>query len=272
MSFSSKFNQRLQSLKTNLCVGLDPELEKLPEFLRKEEMPLFTFSREIIDSTAAYATAYKPNIAFFERYGSKGIREFERTVEHIRTNHSNIPIVADVKRGDLANTSKEYAGYYFGSLGVDSITVSPYMGEDSLLPYLELSESHIFLLCLTSNKGSGDFQKLKLANGEAFYKNLAEFFERLETSYPGKIGIVVGATHPNELSALRETSPSLHFLIPGYGAQGGKLEEIMPIAGKLSLINSSRSILFASGGKDFAEIAGKKAEEIHKEMLMYWKD
>ena len=265
MNFIHKFNQRHSLLKSCLCIGLDPEYEKLPDFLRKEKEPLFIFLKEIVESTASYAVSYKPNIAFFERFGSSGIAQFEKLVHHIHTNYPDIPVVADIKRGDLANTSKEYAKYYFDELCLDSVTLSPYMGLDSLEPFLEYEGRMLFLLCLTSNQGSSNLQRLTV-DGKNFYEHVAAFANSInEKHYPSSAGVVVGATHLKDLSQLRSNYPTLFFLIPGVGAQGASLKETVAVAGRYSLINSSRGIIFASSGKDFAEKAGKAAALLHQE-------
>ena len=266
MAFAEKFLKRLNRIETPLCVGLDPEWEKLPLFVKDQLSPLAYFCKEIVDATAESAVAFKPNIAFFERFGARGIAQFEDVIQHIKIKHPDIPIVADIKRGDLANTSKEYARYYFQTLGVDSITVSPYMGMDSLEPYLDMG-GFVFILCLTSNPGSSDFQRLPLEFSTPFFEHIATFFEGESSRYPEQLGIVVGGTHPEDLERIRGLAPSLHILIPGFGAQGGKLEEILPVSGKLSLINSSRSILYASTGEDFATKAGDAARKIRNDML-----
>jgi orotidine-5'-phosphate decarboxylase len=253
-------------LKSKLCIGIDPEWEKLPEKIKEKPKALFMFSKNIIDATFEYAVAYKPNIAFFERFGSKGISEFEELVYYSKNQYPEIPIIADCKRGDLANTSKEYAKYFFGELKVDSITLSPYMGEDSIQPYLEYSDHFVFLLCLTSNPSSSDLQRIKLSSNLNLYEYVANYSNELNKKYKDQIGIVVGATHPTELAELRKNFPELVFLIPGYGAQGGSLEDIMNVSGELSLINSSRSIIFASNQSDFSEQAKLKAKEISFEM------
>jgi orotidine-5'-phosphate decarboxylase len=265
LKFAEKFSKRRERILSPLCVGLDPEFEKLPSIVKNQLSPLSYFCKAIVDATADYACAYKPNIAFFERFGSKGIAQFEEVIGYIQSKYPSIPIVVDCKRGDLANTSKEYARYYFQTLGVDSITVSPYMGMDSLLPYLD-EGGHIFVLCLTSNKGSSDFQRLPLEFSTPFFEHLALFFEGESSKYEGQIGIVVGATHPFDLERVRNLATSLHLLVPGYGAQGGKLEDILPICGNQALINSSRSILFASSGEDFAEKARLATSTIQAEI------
>ncbi len=270
MKFFDKFIQRKNKLHSFLCIGLDPDESKLPNVMQNSSEPLFEFCKEIIDATCDEAVCFKPNIAFFERRGSKGFLEFEKVIRHLKINHSKIPIIADVKRGDLANTSKEYAKYYFDDLGVDSITLSPYMGKDTVEPFLNHSRGYVFLLCLTSNPSSDDFQK-KIIQGEKIflYEKVALFSEKLNGEFKNQVGIVVGGTHPDELGALRECCPNLVFLIPGFGAQGGALDEILLKSGQNSIINSSRSIIFSSNGKDFAESAQKKAKEINLEMKKF---
>lgn len=273
-SFQEKFQERFQEIQSFLCVGLDPEWEKLPQPFQKE-IKLFEFCKEIVDATHSHAVAWKPNIAFFERFGSKGIQEFEKLIEYIRTNYPSIPIIADIKRGDLSNTSKEYAKYYFQTLQVDAITVHPYMGHDSLTPYLELTKGNLFILCLTSNPSATEFQKWQDSNKNYkpgyLYQGVAYLANYMNKEYPGRVGIVVGGTRPYELENLRKEQPNLLFLIPGFGAQGGELRKIIMASGWNSLVNSSRGIHFASQGMDFAKVANKKAEEIHKEMKNYIK-
>ena len=266
MKFINKIKNRLSNLKSKLCIGIDPEWEKLPEKVKEQPSSLFMFSKNIVDTTSEYAIAYKPNIAFFERFGSKGIAEFEELIYYLKNKYPEIPIIADCKRGDLSNTSKEYAKYFFGDLKVDSITLSPYMGEDSIQPYLEFVNHFVFLLCLTSNPSSNDLQRIKIDSKQNFYEYVAKFSNDLNKKYKDQIGIVVGATHPIELADLRKKFPELVFLIPGYGAQGGSLKDIMSVSGDLSLINSSRSIIFASNQSDFADQAKLKAKEITLEM------
>ncbi|MCB1176645.1 MAG: orotidine-5'-phosphate decarboxylase [Leptospiraceae bacterium] len=269
MKFNQKLLNRVKEKKSNLCIGLDPEFEKLPGFIQKEKEPLYKFCKEIIETTFEYAVAYKPNIAFFERFGSNGIHQFEKTINFIREKDKEVLIVGDVKRGDLANTSKEYAKYYFDDIKLDSITVSPYMGKDSIEPYLDAG-GHIFLLCLTSNPGSKDFQYFKNENNKFFYEIIASEIQSMNKFYPDQLGLVVGATHVGELKKIRDLTPDLSLLIPGYGAQGGKLEDLMPISGHLSLINSSRSIIFSSIEKNFAGKAREASFKISQEMKIYF--
>ncbi|RHX84019.1 orotidine-5'-phosphate decarboxylase [Leptospira stimsonii] len=268
MNFQSKFLTRSQSLKSLLCVGLDPDYCKLPETIKRGPEPLVHFCREIIDATSQYAVAYKPNIAFFEVFGSEGIRQFEKVIGHLKSNYPRIPIVADIKRGDLDNTARQYARYYFGDLQVDSLTLSPYMGLDSLRPFLEYQDHLVFWLCLTSNPDSSQFQKKHFSEtGRTLYEEVAYVANSIS---PTNLGFVVGATNPHELETLRKQNHDRIFLIPGFGAQGAKLEDLLPVCGTNSLINSSRGIHFASSGLDFATRAGLEAEKIHKSMQAYF--
>ncbi|TGN14702.1 orotidine-5'-phosphate decarboxylase [Leptospira ilyithenensis] len=264
--FQEKFIKRREELSSLLCIGLDPEWEKLPFSSLKSETPLFHFSKEIVEATHTYATSWKPNVAFFERFGSKGFKEFELYVELCKTVCPEVPIIADAKRGDLANTSKEYAKYYFETLGVDALTVNAYMGRDTLLPYLDAG-GYIFILCLTSNPSSSDLQKLVLKkNNEFLYEEMSDFAAKLGEEYPGQVGIVVGGTHPAELKKIRNRHPDLFFLIPGYGAQGASLEEIYWASGKNSIINSSRGVTLLSREDGFSRLAKEKALEIQTQM------
>lgn len=264
--FVSKFKRRRDELGSVLCIGLDPEFEKLPEICQKSDRPLFEFCKAIVSSTSSYAVAWKPNLAFFERFGGKGLLEFEAYVRYAKEFSPDIPIIADAKRGDLANTAKEYAKYYFEFLGVDALTVSPYMGKDSLTPYLDIGGT-IFVLGLTSNPSSVDFQKQKLSqNNRYLYEEVAIQMEDLGRSYPGQVGLVVGGTHPEELSNLRKLLPDLYFLIPGFGAQGGDLKSILSASGKNSVVNSSRGITLSSISSEFGSIAKEKAKLVHKAM------
>ncbi|MCW7492437.1 orotidine-5'-phosphate decarboxylase [Leptospira sp. 2 VSF19] len=265
-NFIQKFNARRDHLKSLLCIGLDPELEKLPKISLDSKAPLVHFTETIIRYTHSYAAAWKPNVAFFERLGAEGYFALEHMVHLMKEISPHIPIVMDAKRGDLANTSKEYAKYFFEKLGVDALTVNPYMGRDSLVPYLDLG-GYIFVLGLTSNPSSSDFQKQKLSGKEIFlYEEVSDQMAKLAEEYPDQVGLVVGGTHPSEIQSLRARHPELYFLIPGFGAQGGDLKSIVQASGKRSLINSSRGITLSSLEDQFGEVAKKKSEEVHEQM------
>ncbi|EOQ95033.1 orotidine 5'-phosphate decarboxylase [Leptospira wolbachii serovar Codice str. CDC] len=264
--FIQKFNVRRDSLKSLLCIGLDSELEKLPKVSLDSKAPLVHFAETIVRYTHTYATSWKPNVAFFERLGAEGYFALEHTVRVMQEVSPQVPIVMDAKRGDLANTSKEYAKYFFQTLKVDALTVNPYMGRDSLVPYLDLG-GYIFVLGLTSNPSSTDFQKQKLVGRDIFlYEEVSDQMARLAEEYPDQVGLVVGGTHPSEIQSLRVRHPEMYFLIPGFGAQGGDLEAIIQASGKRSLINSSRGITLSSLEENFGQVAEKKAEEVHLQM------
>ncbi|GBF51837.1 orotidine-5'-monophosphate decarboxylase [Leptospira ryugenii] len=264
-SFYQKFIQRRDKLNSLLCIGLDPEWEKLPHSSLQSESPLVHFSESIIRNTHTSAVAWKPNIAFFERFGAQGYFSFERMIQILKDTDDSIPIVVDAKRGDLANTSKEYAKYFFQTLKADALTVNAYMGRDTLLPYLDAG-GFIFILCLTSNPSSLDLQKLKISERDSFlYEAVSDFAADLEREFPKQVGIVMGGTHSSEIQNIRNRHPHLVFLVPGYGAQGASLKEIYRAGGDLCLINSSRGITLLSRESDFGSLAGKKAKEIQSE-------
>jgi orotidine-5'-phosphate decarboxylase len=258
------FKDRLENLiaqkNSLLCVGLDCDLEKIPTLLLNEEDPLFIFNREIIQATADLVVAYKPNIAFYESLGAAGWHLLEKTLDLIP---SGILIIADAKRADIGNTSRKCAELFFETYHCDAITVSPYMGYDSIQPFLSYVDRQTFLLCLTSNSGSKDFQYLNVDSEPLYLKVARKAAEwNLNT---GNCGLVVGATHPEDLGSIREVAPQLPFLIPGIGAQGGNLELTLQYAsdntGSGILINVSRNILYASSQKNFALAARQAAKE-----------
>jgi orotidine-5'-phosphate decarboxylase len=249
-----------------LCVGLDSEIEKIPTFLLKEKDPLFEFNKRIIDSTHEYTVAYKPNVAFYECHGAKGWLSLESTVRYIKDNYPDIFLIADAKRGDIGNTSKMYAKAFLGNMPFDAITVAPYMGEDSVTPFLSYDEKWVILLALTSNKGADNFQ----------YHNEdgIKLFERVLTVSQrwGSINnmmYVVGATRAEMLKDIRKLVPEHFLLIPGIGAQGGSLAEVAKFGMNSKcglLVNSSRGIIFADNTENFDKVAGEKAKEIQVEM------
>lgn len=250
--------------KSFLCVGLDPDMDKMPAHLNGD---LFEFNKAIIDATAQHAIAFKPNLAFYEVQGAKGIVAFEETVKYIRSNYPDVFIIADAKRGDIGNTSKMYARSFFETLDVDAITVAPYMGEDSVTPFLGYDGKWVICLGLTSNKGSKDFQLLQDSNGTPLYKKVLSTVSSWGTDE--NMMFVVGATQGELFKEVRQVVPSHFLLVPGVGAQGGSLAEVAKygMTDKCGLIvNSSRGIIHASNGVDFAQVAKTKAAQLNEEM------
>ena len=250
-----------------LCVGLDPAIKKIPTHLLREPSPIFSFCKAIVDATAPYAVAYKPNLAFFEAEGTQGTEAFEKTVEYIRTNYPEIFIIADAKRGDIGNTSALYARSFFSHYGVDAVTVAPYMGSDSVKPFLGEAGKWVILLALTSNPGSADFQMMQLENGRRLFEQV--LLTSKEWAGADEMMYVVGATRGELIGDVRRLVPEHFLLVPGVGAQGGSLEEVCrygmtPECGLL--VNSSRGIIYASAGEDFAEAAAVKARQLRDEM------
>ena len=253
--------------KSFLCVGLDTDINKIPEHLKKEEDPIFTFNKAIIDATAPYCVAYKPNLAFYECYGLKGMIAFEKTIKYLKENHPNHFIIADAKRGDIGNTSKMYAQTFFEEYNLDSVTVAPYMGEDSVKPFLEYDGKWVILLALTSNKGSHDFQLTEDKQGERLFEKVLKKSQEWGTTE--NLMYVVGATQGKMFEDIRRIAPNHFLLVPGVGAQGGSLQEVCKYGMTKDcglLVNSSRGIIYASKDEDFAEIAGQKAKELQLEM------
>lgn len=257
------------SKKTFLCVGLDTDINKIPEHLKKEEDPIFAFNKAIIDATAPYCVAYKPNLAFYECYGLKGMVAFEKTIKYLKENHPNHFIIADAKRGDIGNTSKMYAQTFFEEYNLDSVTVAPYMGEDSVKPFLEYDGKWVILLALTSNKGSHDFQLTEDQQGERLFEKVLKKSQEWGTTE--NLMYVVGATQGKMFEDIRRIAPNHFLLVPGIGAQGGSLQEVCKYGMTKDcglLVNSSRGIIYAGKDKDFAEIAAQKAKELQQEMAI----
>ncbi len=257
-----------------LCVGLDSDLEKIPVHLKAFEDPQFEFNREIFDATIEFAPVYKINIAFYEAMGAKGWRSLEKTVDYIRKSGKDVFLIADAKRGDIGNTSKQYARAFFereiSGLDFDAVTVAPYMGVDSVSPFLEYRDKWAILLALTSNKGADDFQMILNQKNRYLFEEVLE-----KSSHWGSMEnlmYVVGATRAEMLETVRKYVPDHFLLIPGVGAQGGSLEEVVRY-GKNNdvglIVNASRSIIFASDGKDFGQKAAAEAESIRNEMKLY---
>ena len=259
--------EQIFAKKTFLCVGLDTDLTKVPEFILEDDNPIFSFNKAIIDATAQYCVAYKPNLAFYECYGLKGISAFEKTIKYLKNNYPNHFIIADAKRGDIGNTSKMYAHTFFKKYDLDAVTVAPYMGEDSIKPFLEYDGKWVILLALTSNKGSSDFQLFEDKDGSHLFERVIT--KSQEWSTTNNLMYVVGATQGRMFEDIRKLAPENFLLVPGIGAQGGSLQEVCRY-GMIKecglLVNSSRGIIYASKDKDFAEKASIKAKGLQKEM------
>jgi orotidine-5'-phosphate decarboxylase len=268
MNHSQLFDNIVRK-RSFLCVGLDSEIEKIPSFLKKLNDPVFEFNKRIIDATQAYAVAYKPNVAFYESLGSNGWLSLEATVKYIRKKYPEIFIIADAKRGDIGNTSKMYAKAFLENMPFDAVTVAPYMGEDSVSPFLTYPDRWVVLLALTSNKGADDFQ----------YHNEdgIKLFERVLTvsqkwGSVNNLMYVVGATRAEMLKDIRKIVPDHFLLVPGVGAQGGSLADVAKygMTNKCGLlVNSSRGIIFADSTENFAKVAAEKAKEMQQEMEQY---
>ena len=270
--------QQIKQKQSFLCVGLDTDIDKMPKSLinrvrkeyEEEELTfgqLLEFNTSIIDATAPYCVAYKPNLAFYEAYGMEGIAAFEGTVEYLQENYPNHLIIADAKRGDIGNTAKMYAKTFFEQYGVDALTVAPYMGEDSVTPFLSYDGKWVVLLALTSNKGSHDFQLTADAQGERLFEKVLRASQQWGT--PENMMYVVGATQGRMLEDIRRLAPDHFLLVPGIGAQGGSLEEVCRYGMNKDcglLVNSSRGIIYASQGEDFADVAARKARELQQQM------
>lgn len=254
---------QIKTKRSFLCVGLDTDLKKVPSHILNEEDPIFSFNKAIIDATADYCVAYKPNLAFYEAFGAKGIVSFEKTIKYLKENYPNHFIVADAKRGDIGNTSAMYARTFFEEYDVDSLTVAPYMGEDSVTPFLGYDGKWVIVLALTSNKGSHDFQLTEDKNGERLFEKVL----RTSQNWGNKDNMmyVVGATQGRMFEEIRKIVPDHFLLVPGVGAQGGSLEEVCKYGMNKEcglLVNSSRGIIYASNSEDFAEKAGEKAHDL----------
>ena len=273
--------QQIREKQSFLCVGLDPDIKKIPQCVideckaeledgeeYDESLALQHFNQYIIDATAPYCVAYKPNLAFYESLGAMGLVAYEETVSYIRENYPNHFIIADAKRGDIGNTSKMYARSFFeGDSQADAVTVAPYMGEDSVSPFLEYDGKWVILLALTSNKGSHDFQLMQDAQGERLFEKVLKISQQWGTK--DNMMYVVGATQGQMFEDIRKIVPDHFLLVPGVGAQGGSLQEVCKYGLTKDcglLVNSSRGIIFASNGKDFAEVAAQKAKELQEQM------
>lgn len=269
--FVDKLEHSAASRRSLLCVGLDPDARKLPPALGARRAPLFAFNREIIDATASHACAFKPQIAHYAAVAAE--RELEQTIDYIKTRHPDIPVILDAKRGDIGATAEMYAREAFERYQADAVTVNPYLGGDSLAPFLDYADKGVFILCRTSNPGGGDLQQLQ-SGGQSLAEHVAARAVA-KWNANGNAGLVVGATHPREIGVIRQLAPDLPLLIPGIGAQGGDLEDAL--ANGLSaaraphgaaragvIVNISRAIIYAAadgGGADFAAAAGDAAAD-----------
>ena len=261
---------QIKKKKSFLCIGLDVDLDKIPKHLLQEEDPIFAFNKQIIDATHHLTVAYKPNIAFYECYGLKGWQALEKTITYLNKNYPEIFTIADAKRGDIGNTSTRYAKAFFENLPFNSITVAPYMGSDSVEPFLAFKDKFTILLALTSNKGAMDFQGLQTENDLKLYEKVVKTTLTWQNS--DNLMFVVGATKASYFKSIRKIVPNHFLLVPGVGAQGGNLQEVCKYGlteGIGLLINSSRGIIYASNKKDFAQKAQEKAKELQTQMEIF---
>ncbi len=259
--------ENIKKKQSFLCVGLDTDIKKIPQHLLKEEDPIFEFNKAIIEATAPYCVAYKPNLAFYEAFGVKGMISFEKTIKYLKDNYPDQFIVADAKRGDIGNTSAMYARTFFEEYNVDSLTVAPYMGEDSVSPFLKYEGKWVILLALTSNKGSLDFQFMEDNDGERLFEKVLRTSQKWGNA--DNMMYVVGATQGGMLEDIRRIVPDHFLLVPGIGAQGGSLEDVCEYGMNSTcglLVNSSRAIIYADNTERFAEVAGQKAKEVQQQM------
>ena len=266
MNFIEKLTNATERNKSLLCIGLDPDPELMPG-----KIGVLEFNKAIIDATADLVCAYKLNLAFYEALGDEGLDALKRTVKHIP---DDIPVIGDAKRGDIGNTAKAYARAIFSNLGFDATTVNPYLGFDSIDPFIQYRDKGVFILCRTSNAGALDFQSLRIGE-EGNYRHLFEIvaFKAAQWNKHGNIGLVVGATYPEELKLIRQNHPDMPLLIPGIGAQGGDLASAVRYGvdtqGQKAIINSSRQIIYASRGKDFVQAARRAASELREQINSY---
>lgn len=271
MTFQQKLDAIQDKNNSLLCVGLDPVMEKIPEHLKESLTPFFDFNKAIIDATHEYVCAFKPNSAFYEALGDRGVGELKATCDYIRIMHPEIPIILDAKRGDIGSTNEGYTKYAFEYLQVDAITLHPFLGKESLEPFFSYSDQGLIFLCRTSNPGAGEFQDLQI-NSKPFYQHIAEKIVN-EWNTNNNCLMVVGATVPSELAEVRKIAGEMTFLVPGIGAQGGEVGATVK-AGlnskkKGMIVNSSRGIIFASNGQDFAEKAAEEAKKLQEEINQY---
>lgn len=265
--------ENIKRKQSFLCVGLDTDIKKIPSHLLKDEDPLFAFNKAIVDATAPYCVAYKPNLAFYESTGVAGLISLEKTIAYIKENYPDQFIIADAKRGDIGNTSEMYARSFFDHMKVNAVTVAPYMGEDSVKPFLIYPESWVILLALTSNKGSHDFQMTRDENGELLFETVLRKSQAWAND--DQMMYVVGATHGKTFEDVRKVAPNHFLLVPGVGAQGGSLKDVAEYGMNKDcglLVNSSRAIIYADNTERFAEVAAREAKAVQQEMAVYLND
>ncbi|OUR96052.1 orotidine 5'-phosphate decarboxylase [Flavobacteriales bacterium 33_180_T64] len=265
---TQQLTEQIKKKNSFLCIGLDVDLNKIPKHLLEEEDPIYAFNKAIIDATHHLCVAYKPNTAFYEAYGLKGWKALEKTIKYLNEKHPEIFTIADAKRGDIGNTSTMYAKAFFEDLAFDSVTVAPYMGKDSVEPFLAFENKHTIMLALTSNEGAFDFQT-KTIDGNELYKQVLETSKSWKNSE--NLMYVVGATKAEFLADIRQIIPDSFLLVPGVGAQGGNLQDVCKYGMNDAiglLINSSRGIIYASQNEDFAQAAAIKAEALQKQMKL----
>ncbi len=270
MTQASLFNQ-IKTKASFLCVGLDVDLDKIPPHLLKEEDPIFSFAKAVIDATHPYAVAYKPNLAFFEAYGLQGWNAFKKVIDYLNAHYPDHFTIADAKRGDIGNTAGRYAKSFYEYYGVDAVTVAPYMGRDAVEPFLAFEGKHAILLALTSNTGAGDFQYTE-EKGHLLYEKVLKTSLGWENA--DRLMYVVGATKAEALLSIRKIIPNAFLLVPGVGAQGGSLKEVIQNGMNSQcglLVNSSRGIIYASRGSDFAEAAALVAKTLQTQMAEHLK-
>ncbi|MDG5778683.1 orotidine-5'-phosphate decarboxylase [Haloarculaceae archaeon H-GB2-1] len=268
MSFFDRLADRIDAVDSVVSVGLDPDLDRIPDHLHEYDLPRWAFNRRIIDATHEHAAVYKPNAAFYE--GPDGWRSLQETIAY--AHGKDVPVLLDAKRGDIGNTARQYAtALDDDGLGADAITANPYMGRDSLEPFLSRADKGVFVLCRTSNSGGADLQDLELESGEPLYERVAALADLWNAN--GNVGLVVGATNPDELAEIRDIVPDIPFLVPGVGAQGGDAEAAVEhgLADGVGLVNSSRGIIFAGEdlGEDFAKASGQAAKRLKERLNRY---
>lgn len=249
-----KYNSRADSISSLLCVGLDSELERIPDRFKEMDAPQFEFNKFIIEQTHEFAAAYKPNTAFYEARGEQGLRELKMTMDYLRENHPEIVTICDAKRADIGNTNRGYVEEIFDWLGFDAVTLHPYLGREALLPFLDRADKACIILCRTSNPGAGEFQDLETI-GKPLWQTVAEKVSQ-EWNANNNCMLVVGATYPEEMKAIRQAAPELTFLVPGVGAQGGDVEAVvsagLDASGRGLIINSSRGVIFSDDPRSAA--------------------